>query len=155
MNREPAAHDRFGGPRALLPRGGGGKIAQPREALQIETEILGQAERGEIEPFDRHLGPAMAEGAGQQRLAGALVAQDRILGHRDQLQRHAAAKPQFVHRRPPGEAVEAVTQPLEQGEAAIVADPDQPLAGLDLACARLALHFLEEAHPLSPLIFSA
>ena len=87
----------------------------------------------EIEPLDRHLGAAVAKQAVEQRLARRLVAGDRVLGHGDQLQRHPAAQPQGVQRRPPGEAVEPVVQPLEQREAAVVADPDQPLARLDLA----------------------
>ena len=51
--------------------------------------------------------------------------------------------------------MEPVAEPLEQRQAAVVADPDQPLARLDLAFARFALHLFEEAHPRSPLILSA
>ena len=55
----------------------------------------------------------------------------------------------------PAEAVQPVAEPLEQGHAAVVADPDQPLARRDLVLARLALHPLEDAHPLRPSIFLA
>ena len=144
------ARDRFGALGAALARRRGGKVAQPGEALQIGGEILGQADRGEIQAFDRDFGAVVGEDAAEQGLARRLVAGDRVLGHRDQLQRHPAAQPQRVERRPPGEAVQAVIEALEQRQAAVVADPDQPLARLDLALARLALHPFEEAHPLSP-----
>ncbi|HKR25342.1 MAG TPA: hypothetical protein VJS15_08795, partial [Allosphingosinicella sp.] len=130
---EPFAHDLLGALGAALAGRRGGEVAKPGEALQPGGELLVRAERCEIEAGDRHLGPAMAENAVQQRLAHRFVAGDRILGHRDQLQGDPAAQPKLVQRSPPGEAVQPVVQALEQREAAVVADPDQPLAGLDLA----------------------
>ena len=49
---EPFAGDPFGELGAALARRRGGKVAQPGEALQIVGEILGQADRREIEAGD-------------------------------------------------------------------------------------------------------
>jgi hypothetical protein len=60
-----------------------------------------------------------------------------------------------VQRRAPGEPVQAVIEPLEQREAAIVADPDQPFALLDLLPLGVGIDPLEQAHPRSARMFAA
>jgi hypothetical protein len=50
--------------------------------------------------------------------------------------------------------MEPVVEPLEQRQAAIVADPDQPLAGLDLQGLG-SVDALEQAHARSARILSA
>ena len=56
MGGKPGAGDPLGPLGAALARRRGRKVAQPCEAVQIEGEILGQADRREIHPLDRDFG---------------------------------------------------------------------------------------------------
>ena len=74
-------------------------------------------------------------------------APDRILRHRQQPQRDPAAQAQLVQGRAPGEAMQAIVESLEQREATIVTDPDQPLPLPDPLLAIGGLFLLEQAYP--------
>src|SRR3546814_13543821 len=65
------------------------------------------------------------------RIAARDIAEKGILGHRDQLERVASAQAQRVDRGAPGEAMEAILQPLGERESLLAPQPDQPLAFLD------------------------
>src|SRR3546814_4299851 len=62
------------------------------------------------------------------RIAARDIAEKGILGHRDQLERVASAQAQRVDRGAPGEAMEAILQPLGERESLLAPQPDQPLA---------------------------
>src|SRR3546814_7900092 len=72
---------------------------------------------GEIERIDRAFLAAKAQFALEQRIAARDIAEKGILGHRDQLERVASAQAQRVDRGAPGEAMEAILQPLGERES--------------------------------------
>src|SRR3546814_445638 len=96
---------------------------------------------------------AKAQFALEQRIAARDIAEKGILGHRDQLERVASAQAQRVDRGAPGEAMEAILQPLGERESLLAPQPDQPLAFLDTVGGGIVL---VSAHPpLSARILSA
>ena len=87
VREQPAADHGFGEARTLLPRGSGGEVAQPGEALQLLREGAGRADLGEVEILEREGFAAGGEAAGQQGFAALAFAVDMIARHRDDLQR--------------------------------------------------------------------
>src|SRR5437868_5531791 len=105
MREEPAADDRLGEPRALLARRGGGKIAQPGEALQLLGQRLRGADRAKVEVLERQGLTAQRVSAGEQGVTADAFAADVVARNGDELQR--------LFRRP---------QPRQEGAAGEFAD---------------------------------
>ena len=131
MRGDPLAHDRLGHRHALFARRGGGKIAQPGEALHMRREGIGDVERREIKIGERNAFATEAEHPAEHRLPRAQITDDRIVGHREQLQREATAQAKTVQRRAPGQAVETVGEAIGQRQTLVAIEPNQPLAFLD------------------------
>ncbi len=163
MGGEPCPHLRLGDRHGIVEACRGGEIGEPAEAVEIVAKAVGLLDLPVVEPRDRLLEPAIQEIAGPQRLAGARVARHQFGRQGEQLERIFALEPHRVERRVPGQAVEAVGQPLGQRQAAVVADADEALALLDavfLERLGFRFHFGKSAgpgghDPLSLLILSA
>jgi hypothetical protein len=128
---EPSRHQLFGDRCCLRPGGDGGQVAQPGEAVDIFGKRPAPFAALERQRVDRVRLAAKAQFAAQQRLAAAHVADDGIVGHRDQLQRVAALEAHCVKRGAPGQLVEAFGQALGEAQALVAADAHQALALLD------------------------
>src|SRR3546814_8508618 len=134
----------FGDRRGLRSRRHRRQIAQPRETVDIIEEIGRYVGPGEMERIVRAFLAAKAQFALEQRIAARDIAEKGILGHRDQLEWVASAQAQRVDRGAPGEAMEAILQPLGERESLLAPQPDQPLAFLDTVGGGIVL---VSAHP--------
>ena len=126
MGGEPFAHDRLRHRRGLDPLRHGRQIAQPGETVDVIDERSG------ARPGDRvgHRGLFAAEHEAplHQRAPAARIAEQGIVGHRDQLQRIAPAQPHRVERGAPGQPVEPFGQTFGQRQPLVAAGADQALA---------------------------
>ena len=75
MRLEPVPHQRFGDRRRLRARGDGRQVAQPGKAVEPVAERAREIGLGEMEVADLAGFAAKAEGAVEQRLAAARIAE--------------------------------------------------------------------------------
>ncbi len=128
---EPACHHGFRDRCGLRAGGDARQVAQPGEAVDVIGEAAAPVALREIERLDRPALAAPRQHAREQRFTAADVADHRIVGHCDQLQRIAPFQPHAVERGPPGQFLEAFGQPFGERQALVAAQRDQPLAFLD------------------------
>ena len=145
MHIEPFLHQIFRDRRGLRARRDARQVAQPGEAVQMIGETRRPIGIGERDPIDRAAFAGDRQHALHQRVAAPHVAEKRILGHRDQLQRIAPAQAKRVNRRSPGQPRETFGQALGQRQTLVAAQANQPLALLDAISSGLWRRFA--AHP--------
>ena len=131
MDFQPQPHDRLGDRHPDRACRHGRQIAQPGEAVEIVRQRLRPIGLGEIEIGDRHALAAKRDPPVEQRIAAAGIADERILGHRDELERMAAAQPKRVERRAPSQFAKAFGDTVGERQAGAAPDADQPLAFVD------------------------
>ena len=131
VDREPVAEDLLGDARANLPRRGGGQITQPRKALQMFVERRRHREPSEVQFVKLDHLAAKADPSGQDRLARADIARQRIFGHAQKLERITAPQPQRMQRRAPRQPVKMIGKAFAERKPLVRIDPDEPASGFD------------------------
>jgi hypothetical protein len=123
VRKQPAPDHRFGEPRALFARRGGGKVAQPGEALELPGEGAARPGCRKVEVPQRDRLSADAEAAGEQGFAALTVALNVVPWYCEELER-----------------LLAVLQPRQQGASGELGD-DRALGSRAFAhlCPRSAL----------------
>jgi hypothetical protein len=131
MDFQPQPHDRLGDRHADWARRYCRQVAQPGKAVEVMGQRFRPIGLGEVEVGDCHAVAAERDPTVEQRIAAPRVADERILGHRDQLERMATAQPKGMERRAPGQFTEALGDAVGKRQACAAPDADQPLAFVD------------------------
>lgn len=150
MDFQPQPHDRFGDRHADRARRHCRQVAQPGEAVEVMRQRPRPFGLGEIEIGDRDAVAAQCDAPVEQGIAAARIADERILGHRDQFERMATAQPKGMERGAPCKLAEPFGDPVGERQAGAAPDADQPLAFVDAVWRALVRH-----PPLNAAILAA